>query len=75
MCLNLPKYYGWPTYLIKEGTVPYDFLPLSQFVTRTVISESDSLPLRSDAEKARELLDQVKAELGKVLVFENAARK
>lgn len=73
--LNLPKYYGWPAFILKEGVIPYDYLPLSQFITRSVISEDEKLPTNLGNDTAKELLSHVKSELEKVLVFEHNAKR
>lgn len=70
IALNLPKYYGWPSYQLKDNHIPYDYLPFAQYITRTVISEQKLLPSHVSEEQIRPLIDQLKAELEKVLIFE-----
>lgn len=48
IALNLPKYYGWPSFILKENVVPYNYLPFAQFFTRTVISEVSWFQLAGD---------------------------
>lgn len=70
IALNLPKFYGWPTFHLKENQVPYDYLPFAQYITRSVICEQSTLPLLVSEEQIRPLIAQLKAELEKVLIFE-----
>lgn len=44
--LNMPKYYGWKSYSICEGTLPYDPLPYAQFLTRTHVVPDYVLPAK-----------------------------
>lgn len=75
LALNLARYYGWPSFHLKEGTIPYNFLPLSQFITRSEVKEVEELPAYLDNDKTRKLLADIKPELEKVIVFENCAKK
>lgn len=75
IALNIARYYGWPSFHLKEGTIPYDFLPFTQFVTRTELQEVNELPVYLDNEHTRKLLAAVKPELEKVIVFEKYAKK
>lgn len=70
IALNNPKFYGWPSYQLKESHVPYDYLPFAQYITRTVISEQKLLPSQATEEQIRPLVNQMKAELEKVILFE-----
>lgn len=73
--INLPKYYGWPTFVLKENFVPYNFLPFSQFITRTVLSENNRLPLCLSEDNLNLLKERVKEELEKVIIFEQTSVK
>lgn len=42
--LNMPRYYGWKTVIIKEETIPYDPLSHTQYVTRTHVMNEPGLP-------------------------------
>lgn len=73
--INYPRYFGWPAYHLHEEKIPYDYLPLVQFVTRTEIQECKTLPVYTDNTYTREVLKQVKSELERVLLFELASKK
>lgn len=74
IALNIARYYGWPSFHLKEGTIPYNFLPFSQFITRSEVKEVETLPVYLDNDKTRKILADIKPELEKVIVFENSAR-
>ncbi|KAL3280310.1 hypothetical protein HHI36_017798 [Cryptolaemus montrouzieri] len=42
--LNMPRYYGFKTYVMCENDIPYNNLQLTQHVTRTHLIETDELP-------------------------------
>lgn len=75
IALNMPRYWGWPAFILKEGVLPYNPLPFAQFLTRTVISQSNKLPLFRKDESTQTLLTQLKKELEKVVLFENNFRR
>lgn len=75
LALNVAKYYGWPTFHVREGTIPYNFLPLTQFITRTEIEEVEHLPVYLDNERTKKLLAEIKPELEKVIVFEHCGKR
>ncbi|KAF5273039.1 hypothetical protein FQR65_LT04781 [Abscondita terminalis] len=43
--LNMPKYYGFKTFLLSEEDIPYDNLSFTQHVTKTHLIVNDQLPL------------------------------
>lgn len=73
--LNLPRYWGWPSFILKEGVLPYNPLPFAQFITRTVISENSNLPLFRNDKTMQSLLVEVKKELEKVILFECTTKR
>lgn len=42
--LNIPRYYGFKSYMLFEDVIPYDSLKLAQHVTRTHLVKSNVLP-------------------------------
>ncbi|XP_065200688.1 large ribosomal subunit protein mL65 [Planococcus citri] len=74
IALNIARYYGWPSFHLKEGVIPYNFLPFSQFITRTELKEVDELPVYLNNDQTRKLLADIKPELEKVVVFENCLK-
>lgn len=72
--LNIPRYYGWPAFILKEGVIPYNFLTFIQHITRTELFETDRMPLLLQTEKIDALLKTIKLQLEKVLVFEKHAK-
>lgn len=72
--LNMPKYYGWNSVILRDDAVPYNFLPWAQFSTRTHVEVSDNInQLYSDSSldsKASELASELKSEVENVILFE-----
>lgn len=71
--LNMPKYYGWRSVILRDNAVPYNFLPWAQFATRTHLEIADTIPLYSDASldsTASKLVSQLKSDVENVILFE-----
>lgn len=71
--LNMPKYYGWRSVILRDNAVPYNFLPWAQFATRTHLEITDAIPYYSDASldsAASELSSQLKSDVENVILFE-----
>ncbi|CAH1407344.1 unnamed protein product [Nezara viridula] len=77
--LNMDKYYGWKSLILKEGEYPYNFLPLVKHITRTHVKEVDSVGFhkaqRLNLEESQELLDRVRPHLQDALLFELKGRR
>lgn len=77
--LNIDKYYGWKSLILKEGEYPYNFLPLVKHITRTHLKEVDSSGFhkaqRLNLEESQELLDRVRPHLQDALLFELKGRR
>ncbi|KAJ1531954.1 hypothetical protein ONE63_000592 [Megalurothrips usitatus] len=73
--LNMPKYYGWNSVILRDNAVPYNFVPWSQFATRTHLEVGSEIsPLYSDPtidSTASELASQLKSEVEDIILFEN----
>ncbi|XP_046399842.1 39S ribosomal protein S30, mitochondrial [Ischnura elegans] len=77
--LNMPSYYGWRCFQLKEGVIPYDFLNFTQFVTRTHMMVCDDLPisiegLGGSTEKSP-LLDNIRPVFEEALIFESCSKR
>lgn len=72
--LNMPMYYGWKVYEIKEGIVPYDSLSHAQYVTRTHLVDKPGLPDCYNnivsSETLEALVQKIKNPIQDALVFE-----
>lgn len=72
--LNVDKYYGWKSLVLKEGEYPYNFLPFVNHITRTQLKEVDSVGFhkaqRLNLQESQELLDRVRPHLQDALLFE-----
>lgn len=77
--LNLDKYYGWNSYILREGVYPLNFLPFVRHITRTNIKETDKKTFHKaqglNFEECQELLSRVRPHIQDALLFEiNEAR-
>lgn len=68
--INMPRYYGWQSLVVKEKILPYDFLPFAQTVTKTKIYEVDTLPNRLSNDDCQQFIDRIKPQLENSLIFE-----
>jgi small subunit ribosomal protein S30 len=75
--INMPRYYGWRSIMLSEGSIPYDSLPFVQHVTRTHLREfKDLAPYSTDLEEdSNKLLEQVKPWIEEALIFEYKYRR
>lgn len=74
--LNMPRFYGFKCFVLKEDVAPYNGLPLVQHVTRTHIIEQDGLPEYYRSLNVDELYEKVKSDVEEVLLYEyNAVRR
>ena len=68
----MPKYWGWPSVMVKEGQIPFNPLPHVQHITKTHIITTEKLPnygkLSEDEEKG--LINDLRTELEDSIVFE-----
>jgi len=42
--INMPRYYGWSSLMLKEGNYPYNYMPFVQHITRTDFIETKLFP-------------------------------
>uniref|UniRef100_A0A8D8WN84 Uncharacterized protein n=1 Tax=Cacopsylla melanoneura TaxID=428564 RepID=A0A8D8WN84_9HEMI len=77
LALNVPRYYGWESLVLKEGRVPYNFLPFIKSVTKTKVHQVDKecIEITLTQEKVDELLKNIKSQLGKVLVYHSQSQR
>ena len=72
--LNLDKYYGWKSLILKEGGYPYNFLPFVKHITRTYLKEVSNADFhkaqRLNLDECQELLNRVRPHLQDALLFE-----
>lgn len=65
--LNMPKFYGWRPYVIREGVMDYDPLPKIQYMTRTCVMKEPGLPdYYNSLMSEQELDDYVKQIKGQI---------
>lgn len=76
MKVNMPKYYGWKSVILREGNqIPYNALPFAQFITRTHFLGPANLPYEHLKGESEKLLEQIKPQIEEALIFEYNYRK
>lgn len=68
--INMPKYYGFKCYILKEDVVPYNNLQLTQHITRTHLIESNTLPTYYDTINVDNVVESIKSEIEELLLME-----
>ncbi|VVC30931.1 Hypothetical protein CINCED_3A006840 [Cinara cedri] len=68
--INMPRYYGWQSLVVKDKILPYDFLPFAQTITKTKIYEVENLPNKLSDDDYQKFIDHIKPQLEDSLVFE-----
>ncbi|XP_075220576.1 mitochondrial ribosomal protein S30 [Lycorma delicatula] len=77
MALNFPRYWGWETIVLKEGELPYNFLPFAKYVTRTHFKETLTLPLNNCTPDIdpKDLVNVIKSQIQDAILFELFERR
>nr|CAD7428229.1 unnamed protein product [Timema monikensis] len=71
--INIPKYYGWKCFLLKEGVIPYNSLDFTQYATRTYLMKNEDLPAYYSKEIEEEaccLADSIQSQVEDAILFE-----
>lgn len=68
--LNMPRYYGFKTYMLKENYVPYNNLPLAQHVTKTHLIVNNDLPDYYKTFSTDDLVSNIKSEVEEIILIE-----
>lgn len=74
--INIPRYYGWDSLIIKEGNLPYNVLPFMQYITRTKFIQTNNLPIASvNSEVSQQVLNHVRTQIQEAIVLELINRR
>lgn len=69
--LNMPRYYGFKCYMLKEDDIPYNSLHLAQHVTRTHIVEKEGLPSFYNKLDVDPLYERIKSDVIENILLEH----
>ncbi|KOB55859.1 28S ribosomal protein S30, mitochondrial, partial [Operophtera brumata] len=74
IALNMPRYYGWKSVMLREDKIPYNALPLVQCYTRSHFIPSEKLP-ETYSEPGRlqfadDVVKEVKGQIEDAIAFE-----
>lgn len=77
--INMPRYYGWKSLILKEHSIPYNVLSHAQYFTRTHIVKESGLPAYYNNIISTEQLDKVvqtiKSDIEDNIIFEYCIRR
>lgn len=77
--LNMPRYYGWNSLILKEHSIPYDSLRYAQYITRTHVTKEPGLPVHYNnvitGEQLDSLVQAIKNSVEDDIVFEHCIRR
>lgn len=77
--INMPRYYGWKSLILKEHVVPYNSLSHAQYFTRTHIVKESGLPAYYNTVISIEQLDKIvqsiKSDIEDNIIFEHCIRR
>lgn len=69
--INMPRYYGYKSFMLSENSYPYNTLPLFQYVTNTEFVKTESHSKEGEGVKNLEgLLKVIRADIEEALEFE-----
>ncbi|KAG5339332.1 RT30 protein, partial [Acromyrmex charruanus] len=77
--INMPRYYGWKSLILKEHVIPYNSLSHAQYFTRTHIVKEFGLPAYYNTVISTEQLDRIvqsiKSDIEDNIIFEYCIRR
>ncbi|KAI4503875.1 hypothetical protein M0802_001278 [Mischocyttarus mexicanus] len=77
--INMPRYYGWKSLILKEHFVPYNSLEHAQYITRTHVIQERGLPDFYNNvmtnEELDSILNNIKSTIEDIIAFEYSSRK
>lgn len=75
--INIPRYYGWSSLILKEGSYPFNFLPFVQHITRTDVIISEKLPFTSTLSQSEfdNVLSTIRPQLQEAIIMEMAFKR
>ena len=77
--INMPRYYGWKSLILKEHIIPYNSLSHAQYFTRTHIIKEFDLPTYYNTIISTEQLDRIvqsiKSDIEDNIIFEYCIRR
>ncbi|XP_077275480.1 mitochondrial ribosomal protein S30 isoform X2 [Temnothorax americanus] len=77
--INMPRYYGWKSLILKEHVIPYNALAHAQYYTRTHVVQESGLPAFYNNIVSTEQLDRmvqaVKSDIEDNIIFEHCVRR
>ncbi|KAJ8970919.1 hypothetical protein NQ314_000969 [Rhamnusium bicolor] len=68
--LNMPRFYGFKSYMLTEDYIPYNSLPLAQHVTRTHLIVNNNLPQFYKTVEVDDITNILKSEVEEALLIE-----
>lgn len=70
--INMPRYIGWDSLILKEGNLPYDILPFVQYITKTRFTETSVLPLPNtvSSKQKEHFLNKVRTQIQEAVLLE-----
>lgn len=77
--MNMPRYYGWKSLILKEHFIPYNGLSQAQYFTRTHIVKESGLPAYYNniisTEQLDRMVQEIKSDIEDNIIFEYCIRK
>lgn len=73
--LNMPRYYGFKSYMLNEDYIPYNNLTLAQHVTRTHLVVNNELPEYFKGISVDDLVAKTKADVEEAVYIELEGHK
>ncbi|XP_046685245.1 uncharacterized protein LOC124370984 [Homalodisca vitripennis] len=70
--INMPRFYGWSSLMLKEGNFPFNFLPFVQHITRTDFIKVDEFPFSTNLSEneIKNLVDRIRPQLQDAILLE-----
>lgn len=76
--INMPRFYGWSSLMLHEGSYPFNFMPFVQHITRTDFLEVESFPFTNPSNSLSEVsgaVDKIRPQLQDALIMEISKRR
>uniref|UniRef100_A0A1B6LLN1 28S ribosomal protein S30, mitochondrial n=1 Tax=Graphocephala atropunctata TaxID=36148 RepID=A0A1B6LLN1_9HEMI len=75
--INMPRFYGWSSLMLKEGNFPFNFLPFIQHITRTDYIDVDQFPFSSNLSQTEieNLVKRIRPQLQDAILLEMVKKR
>lgn len=75
--INMPRYYGWSSLILKEGNYPFNILPFIKHITRTDYIQTEQFPFLNNYSQLEieSIINSIRPQLQESIIMEASMKK